>query len=43
MAATNRSNDHIRVFIVDDHPAIREAIADTIDGTMDLEICGQAS
>jgi len=42
-SSNNRASDHIRVFIVDDHPAIREAVADTIDGTMDLEICGQAS
>jgi len=41
--ATNRTTDHIRVFLVDDHPAIREAVADTIDGTMDMEVCGQAS
>jgi len=39
----NRANDHIHVFLVDDHPAIREALADTIDGTMDMEVCGQAS
>jgi DNA-binding NarL/FixJ family response regulator len=41
--STKRSTDHIRVFLVDDHPAIREAVADTIDGTMDMEVCGQAS
>jgi DNA-binding NarL/FixJ family response regulator len=38
-----RANDHIHVFLVDDHPAIREALADTIDGTMDMEVCGQSS
>jgi DNA-binding NarL/FixJ family response regulator len=32
----------IRVVVVDDHPAIREAMADTISGKMDLELCGQA-
>ena len=35
--------DHIRVFLVDDHPAIREAIADTIDQTIDMDICGETS
>ena len=39
----SRSNDHIHVFLVDDHPAIREAVKDTISGTMDMEICGEAA
>jgi DNA-binding NarL/FixJ family response regulator len=43
MSSSNRASDHIQVFLVDDHPAIREAVSDTIDGTMDMEICGQAS
>jgi DNA-binding NarL/FixJ family response regulator len=34
--------DRIRVMVIDDHPAIREAIADTIAGKMDLELVGQA-
>ncbi|WP_022835534.1 response regulator transcription factor [Salisaeta longa] len=38
-----RSTDHVRIFVVDDHPAIREAIADLIEGTMDMEIVGEAS
>jgi DNA-binding NarL/FixJ family response regulator len=42
MATTNQSKGHIRVFLVDDHPAIREAVADTINNTMDMEICGEA-
>lgn len=32
---------HIQVFLVDDHPAIREAISDRIEDTMDLEVCGE--
>jgi DNA-binding NarL/FixJ family response regulator len=40
--ANSRSTDHIQVFLVDDHPAIREAIRDTINTTMDMEICGEA-
>jgi DNA-binding NarL/FixJ family response regulator len=39
----NRSTNHIRVYMVDDHPAIREAIRDTIEGTIDMEICGESS
>ena len=37
------SSDHVRVLLVDDHPAIREAVADTLEGTMDMEVCGEAS
>ncbi|MFO8098592.1 MAG: response regulator transcription factor [Salinibacter sp.] len=41
MASSERSTDHIRVFVVDDHPAIREAVRDTVEGTIDMEICGE--
>jgi DNA-binding NarL/FixJ family response regulator len=43
MPSNERSTDHIRVYLVDDHPAIREAIRDTIETTIDMEICGEAS
>jgi DNA-binding NarL/FixJ family response regulator len=43
MPSTERSTDHIRVYMVDDHPAIREAIRDTIEATIDMEICGESS
>ena len=43
MSTNKRSTDHIRVYLVDDHPAIREAIRDTIEGTIDIEICGETS
>ena len=33
---------HIRVLVVDDHPAIREALAFTIRDKIDMELCGQA-
>ena len=33
----------IRVVVVDDHPAIREALADTVDQKMGMTIAGQAS
>jgi DNA-binding NarL/FixJ family response regulator len=29
--------------MVDDHPAIREAIRDTVEATIDMEICGESS
>lgn len=38
-----QSTSQIRVFLVDDHPAIREAIRDTIEDTIDMEICGETS
>jgi DNA-binding NarL/FixJ family response regulator len=43
MSTNQRSTDHIRVYLVDDHPAIREAIRDTIEATIDMEICGETS
>lgn len=32
----------IRVFIVDDHPLVRQGLAQIISGQEDLEICGEA-
>ena len=37
-----RQGDRIRVLVVDDHPAIRDAIKDTISTKMDLEVIGEA-
>lgn len=37
-----RQSDRIRVLVVDDHPAIRDAIKDTISGKMDMEVIGEA-
>lgn len=37
-----RQSDRIRVLVVDDHPAIRDAIKDTISSKMDLEVVGEA-
>lgn len=34
--------EKIRVVIVDDHPAIREALADTLGNKMDMEFAGEA-
>ena len=41
---TNKASvGRIRVVVVDDHPAIREAIADIISDKMGIELVGQAS
>ncbi|ARA91841.1 MAG: DNA-binding response regulator [Bacteroidetes bacterium] len=41
--STPAPGDRIRVLVVDDHPAIRDALADTINNKMDLQLVGQAS
>lgn len=38
-----QSTGHIRTFLVDDHPAILEAVRNRIDETLDIEICGTAT
>lgn len=43
MQEDTHSPNHIRVFLVDDHPVIREAIRDRIESTMDIVVCGEAS
>lgn len=43
MAPSDRSTDHIRVYLVDDHPAIREAVRDTVESTIDMDVCGGSS
>jgi len=42
MTAKTGNPGHIQVFLVDDHPPIREAIRSYVDGVMDIEICGEA-
>ena len=39
----DQSTSHIRTFLVDDHPAILEAIRNRIDDTLDVEVCGMAT
>lgn len=41
MTTTNTSTGHISVYMVDDHPPIREALRERIESTMDLEVCGE--
>lgn len=43
MSSVDRSTDHIRVYLVDDHPAIRKAIRDVVESTIDIEICGESN
>src|SRR5690349_14550370 len=39
----NESKKRSRVLIVDDHPAVREALALRIGRQADLEVCGEAA
>jgi DNA-binding NarL/FixJ family response regulator len=39
----NKPKKRSRVLIVDDHPAVREALALRIDRQSDLEVCGEAA
>ena len=41
-SATNSGGSVIKVLIVDDHPAVREALAIRISSETDLEVCGEA-
>jgi len=41
--AKNKSEKRARVLIVDDHPAIREALSLRIDRQPDLAVCGEAA
>lgn len=41
MSSNDHSAGHIGVYIVDDHPPIRDAIRDRIDGVIDMEVCGE--
>lgn len=43
MSSPKSTGGRIRVLVVDDHPAIREAIADIIADKMGMELVGQAS
>jgi DNA-binding NarL/FixJ family response regulator len=41
--SNNNSEKRARVLIVDDHPAVREALAMRIGRQSDLEVCGEAA
>jgi len=38
---TANNDGHISVYLVDDHPAIRNAVRDKIEHLIDMEICGE--
>jgi DNA-binding NarL/FixJ family response regulator len=40
--ATNTTRETAKVLIVDDHPAVREALSTQISRQLDLEVCGEA-
>src|SRR5437763_13956995 len=40
--STEKSNARRRIFIVDDHPLVREGLANLINQQPDLVVCGQA-
>ena len=42
-ARSSASKPAARILIVDDHPAVREALAIRIAGEADLEVCGEAA
>jgi len=42
MSSHDRSANHIGVYLVDDHPPIRDAIRTRIDEVIDMEVCGEA-
>ena len=42
MASNSSAAGHISVFIVDDHPSIRDALRNRISEVMDMDVCGEA-
>ena len=40
VSSSPADTERIRVLVVDDHPAVCEALADTIANKMDMELCG---
>ncbi len=39
---TSTANDHARIVLVDDHPMVRERLAEVINREPDLSVCGEA-
>ena len=42
MRKTSKVEKCVRVFLVDDHPLVRQALKDAIGNEHDLEVCGEA-
>jgi len=43
MPAPTRTTDVTSVFLIDDHPAVREAVRDIIEAEDDVTVCGEAA
>jgi DNA-binding NarL/FixJ family response regulator len=43
MATINQGTDDTCVFLIDDHPAVREAVRDTIEVEENVTVCGEAA
>lgn len=41
MSSEQKSTGEIQLFIVDDHPVIRQALADRVDSTLGMSLCGE--
>ena len=42
MRKTSKAAKSVRVFLVDDHPLVRQALKDALGNECDLEVCGEA-
>ena len=42
MRTTSKAEKNVRVFLVDDHPLVRQALKNAISDEHDLEVCGEA-
>ncbi len=43
LTTNSKSKSKARVFLVDDHPVLRQGVAALIAGSADLEVCGEAA
>ncbi len=41
MSSKQKSTGEIQLFIVDDHPVVRQALADRVDSTLGMSMCGE--
>jgi DNA-binding NarL/FixJ family response regulator len=42
-ATTDNPESHVQVYLVDDHPPIRDAVEGILEDTLDIDLCGHAS
>jgi len=43
MPAPQQTTKDTRVFLIDDHPAVRGAVRDTVESEDDLTVCGETA